>query len=70
MFFWGDLTPKDVRGRRREVVFDLQSLFQCASFPERIRRGVFFPMDGGEWSAETSSSVRGAETLFLTYLNW
>lgn len=41
--FWGDLTPKDVRGRRREVVFDLQSLFQCASFPERIRRGgVFF----------------------------
>lgn len=57
------MTPKDVRGRRREVVFDLQSLFQCASFPERIRRGVFFPMDGGEWSAETSSSVRGAETL-------
>lgn len=45
------------------MVFDLQSLFQCASFPERIRRGVFFPMDGGEWSAETSSSVRGAETL-------
>lgn len=40
--FWGDLTPKDVRGRRREVVFDLQSLFQCASFPERIRRGGFF----------------------------
>lgn len=43
LFFWGDLTPKDVRERRREVVFDLQSLFQCASFPERFRRGgVFF----------------------------
>lgn len=50
---------KETRGGFRSTEF----VSVCKFSRKDPSWGGFFPMDGSEWSAETSSSVRGAETL-------
>lgn len=49
---------KETRGGFRSTEF-----VSVCKFSRKDPSWGFSPMDGSEWSAETSSSVRGAETL-------
>ena len=67
-FFWGGGfdTKRYERKKTRGGFPSTKFVSVCRFSRKDPSWGVFFLMDGGEWSAETSSSVRGAETLWHT----
>lgn len=63
LFFWGGFDTKRCERKETRGGFRSTEFVSVCKFSRKDPSWGFSPMDGSEWSAETSSSVRGAETL-------